>query len=135
MVFRERESDGAVHWKSMSSKLRYAFPKDGGDSSKTRFEFCKNSCNDLLYIRAIQGRTGGEVVAPELVVHVDIPFNWNEFLFHRGRSFNLKSISDAGIIAGGKESKEGRQTVFLTHWILEVRLQKNSKVTCESREK
>ena len=54
------------------------------------------------------------MLAPELMGQVAIPFNWKQFLFHRGCSFNLKSILDAALIAGGKESKEGRQTVFFT---------------------
>ena len=49
--------------------------------------------------------------ALELMGHVAIPFKWKEFVFHRGRSFDLKSILDAGLIAGAKKSKEGRQTV------------------------
>ena len=51
------------------------------------------------------------MIALEPMGHVPIPFKWKEFLFHRGYSFNLNSILDAGLIAGGKESKEGRQTV------------------------
>ena len=61
---QERESHGAVHWTSIGPKLRYAFLKDGGDtfsdnewiqniwkeSSKTRFQNCKNSCNDTFFI-------------------------------------------------------------------------------------
>ena len=76
--FQERESDRAFHWTSMSSKPRRAFLKGGRKkfsddewvdhiwkgSSKTRFLCCKNSCNDLLKIRAIQGHTGGAVSAP-----------------------------------------------------------------------
>ena len=125
MDFQERESDGACHWKSISSKLRYAFLQNGGDtfsdddwinhiSSKTRFQYCKSSCSDLLKIRAFQGHTGGEVIALELMGHVAIPFKGKEFQFHRGCSFNSMSILDAGLVAGGKESKEGRQTVFFT---------------------
>ena len=103
-IFKREKSDGAIHWKSMSSKPRYAFLKDGGDtvadddwinhvwkgSSKTRFQFCTNSCHDLLKIRVIQGHTGGEVIAPELMGHVAVPFQWKGFLFHRGCSFNMK---------------------------------------------
>ena len=29
----------------------------------TRLQYCKNSYDDLLYIRAIQGHTGGDVIA------------------------------------------------------------------------
>ena len=53
----ERDTDGAVHWKSMDPKLRKAFQKAGGQklsdsdwfqyiyegSNKTRFQYCKNS--------------------------------------------------------------------------------------------
>ena len=70
---KERESDGAVHWKSMGPKLRHAFQTGGGHtisetgwinriwkgSNKTRFQQCKKSCDALLYICALQGHTGG----------------------------------------------------------------------------
>ena len=83
----ERETDGAVHWNSMCPKLRKAFEKAGGHklsdsdwlqkiykgSNKTRFWYCKNSRDVLLYICAIQGHTGGNVIAPELMSHVAIP--------------------------------------------------------------
>ena len=93
----EREPYGAVHWKSMGPKLRQAFQKIGGHklsdsdwlqhvykgSNTTRFQYCKNSKDVLLYIRAIQGHTYGNVIAPELLGHVAIPSRWKEFLFHR----------------------------------------------------
>ena len=87
MDLQTRESDGAVHWKSMGPKLRCAFLRDGGDSfsdtdrinhiwkgsSETRFQYCKNSHNDMLDILAIQGHTGGDVIALELMGHVAVP--------------------------------------------------------------
>ena len=86
---KDRGTDGAVHWKSMGPKLRKAFQKAGGQqfsdsdwlqffykgSDKTRLQYCKNSRDVSLHIRAIQGDTGGNVVAPELVGHVAIPSN------------------------------------------------------------
>ena len=54
------------------------------------------------------------MMAPELMGHVAIPYNEKEFVFHRGCSFNIKSILVTGLIAGGRESKEGRQTIFFT---------------------
>ena len=50
------------------------------------------------------------MIAPELMGHVPIPFNWKEFVFHRGCSFNLET----GLIKGGKGTKEGRHTIFFT---------------------
>ena len=36
------------------------------------------------------------------------------FLYHVGISFTVNSILQAGLIAGGKDTKEGRQIVFFT---------------------
>ena len=55
-----------------------------------------------------------DVIAPELMGHVAVPLRWKEFLFHRGCSCNVTSILEGGLIAGGNESREGRQTVFFT---------------------
>ena len=46
--------------------------------------------------------------------HAVIPYKWKEYLFHRGCSFNCTSILQSGLIAGGRASREGRQTVFFT---------------------
>ena len=124
----ERDTDGAVHWNTISSKLMREFGSTGArgfsekdwlrhiyeGSNKTRFEYCENSKKSLMYIRAIQGHTGGNMIAPELMGHVAIPCNWKEFVLHGGCSLNIKSIVETGIIAGGRESKEGRQTIFFT---------------------
>ena len=83
-------------------------------SMKTRFQYCQNSCGTLLYIRAIQGHIGGDLIEPELMGHVAKRFKWKQFLFHRGCSFNPKSILEEGHIAGREEIREGRQTVFFT---------------------
>ena len=47
--------------------------------------------NSLLYKRAIQGHTGGELIAPELLGHV-FHTNRKEFIFHKGCSFDCASI-------------------------------------------
>ena len=124
----ERETDGAVHWNSPVPKLQGAFEKSGErrfsdtdwlqhiyqGSNKMRFQYCRNSISSLLYICVIRGHTGGNLKAPELMGHVAIPYKWKEFLFHRGCSFNVTSILTSGLIAGGRESKEGRQIIFFT---------------------
>ena len=66
-----------------------------------------------MYFRASQGHTG-EMILFEMLGHVLIPHNWKEFVFHRGSSFNLASILKAGLIAGGREVRETRHTVFFT---------------------
>ena len=43
-----------------------------------------------------------------------IPYTWKEFLYHVGRARYQYSIAVAGLVAGGTERKEGRQTIFFT---------------------
>ena len=71
----ELETDGAVHWNTINPKLLRAFGDKGArkfldkdwlqhiyeESNKTRFEYCENSKKSLMYIRAIQGHTGGRI--------------------------------------------------------------------------
>ena len=70
-------------------------------SNKRRFQYCQNSCNNLLYLRAIQRHTRGEMIPPEMLGHVLIPHMWKEFVFDRGCSFILTSILNAGIDTQG----------------------------------
>ena len=58
--------------------------------------------------------SGGATIQPELMNHVLIPYSWREFMYHRGSVYNRVSITMSGLVAGGEESKEGRQTVFFT---------------------
>ena len=44
---------------------------------------------------------------------MQIPYNWREYIHHGGSSRCRSSIVQSGLIAGGTESKGGRQTVFL----------------------
>ena len=76
-----------------------------------------NECS-FLQIRAIQGHTGGKLIKPELLGHVAVPYNWKEFIFHKGSSFECTSILKSGLVAEGRTSKDGRQTVFFATLIL-----------------
>ena len=83
-------------------------------SNKLWFQCCTNYNNVVLFLRAIQGYSGGELIAPELMNHVAFPLRWEEFQYDRGSSFILSNTLQAGLIEGGKTPKEGRQTVFFT---------------------
>ena len=68
-----------------------------------------DSNNNLLYVHAIQGHSGGELIALEL--NVAIPLRWKDY-HHVGSTSTVNSLQ-AGLIAGGKDAEEG-QTVFFT---------------------
>ena len=115
---------GAVHWNSMRPKLRNAFLKHGARTRLASTHVSWKQQDDvpvlreisefLLYILAIQGHNGGNLMAPGLFGHVAIPYEWKELLLHRGCSFNCTSILQSGLVAGGRVSRDGRQTVFFT---------------------
>ena len=46
--------------------------------------------------------------------YVMIPHTWKQFIYHVGRARDQYSIAEAGLVAGGKERKEGRHTFFFT---------------------
>ena len=71
---------------------------------------CKIAKKCWAYLRALQGHTGGTAIAPEMMGHVLLPYRWKEFLYHEGCSFDMKSILEHG----GKETKEGRRTIFFS---------------------
>ena len=48
-----------------NSRTRIGFNTFCEGSNKMRFKYCMNSQNSLLYIRVIQGHTGGNFIAPE----------------------------------------------------------------------
>ena len=124
---QERQSDAAVHWDTTRPKLLKAFAKKKKSSTRLLGErlasnsFMKEAARrgsriaripqkSLTYFRAIQGHSGGITIAPELMGHID----WKDFVFHRGCSFSFQSILENGLIAGGTQSKEGRQTISFT---------------------
>ena len=123
----ERETDGAVHWNRWFKNCGEHFRSPEGENSRTQIginTFMKEATRrgssiawipeiSYLYIRVIHGRTGN-MIALELMGHVAIPYKWKEFLFHRGCSFDVTSIRRSGLLAGGRESKEGRQTIIFT---------------------
>ena len=93
----DRQADGAIHWRLTGQKLISPLIEIGFIiSNKTRLQYCQNSCNTLLCIRAIQGHTGGDLMEPELMGRAAVPFNWIQFPLHRGCSFNLKPILEVG---------------------------------------
>ena len=64
----------------------------------------------LAYFRPIQGHSGGIPIMLELIAYTSIPYNWKEYVFHRGCSWSVQSILGSGLIPVEK----ARQAVFFT---------------------
>ena len=96
----------AIKWRKLLA-ARFA-PSNPEGSNKKRSEGCMNSKNQVTHVRAIQGHTGGSMMSPELMRHVEIPYNWKKFTFHMECSYDLNSFMDQGLIAVGREKEEDK---------------------------
>ena len=67
-----------------------------------------------VYFQALQGHSGRNPVDPTLQDNVLILDNFFEYIYHIGCAINLHSITNSGLIPGGRNSSKERQTVFFT---------------------
>ena len=74
-------------------------------SDKTRFQYCLDSIENVMYFRAIQAHSGGVLVGPQFFNYVVFPLGWKEYLYHVG-GLRVHFILQAGLIEGGKDTKE-----------------------------
>ena len=83
----------------------------GGGGQKKRFQYCSDSSGTILYLRALQGHSGRNLVDPSLQDNVIIPDGFFKYIYHVGCAINLHSITNSGLILGGQNLSK-RQTVF-----------------------
>ena len=77
----------------------------GGGNNK-RFQYCTDpSRQEILYLRALQGHSGRNLIDPSLQDNVLIPNDFFEYII------NSHSIMNSGLIPGGQNLSK-RQTVF-----------------------
>ena len=64
-----------------------------------------------MYLRALQGHSGSNLIDPTLQDNVIIQSNFFQYLYHVGCAINLHSIINSGLIFGG-QNLNNKQTVF-----------------------
>ena len=64
-----------------------------------------------MYLRAVQGHSGCNLIDPTLQDNVIIQSNFFQYIYHVGCAINLHSIINSGFIPGG-QNLSNRQTVF-----------------------
>ena len=86
-----------------------------GGGNKKIFQYCTDpSRQEILYLRALQGHSGLNLVDPSVQDNVLIQNDFFEYTYHIGCAINLHSITNSGMIPGGPNSSRERQTVFFT---------------------
>ena len=119
-----REDDGAVEFWRIKDDLQEHFQHchhwsddkwkksmAGGVGNKKRYLYCIDSSGTNLYLRALQGHSGRNLIDPTLQDNVLIPNNLFQYIYHLGCAINLHSIINSGLKPGG-QNLNNRQTVF-----------------------
>ena len=95
------------HWSDEKWKNSMA---EGGEHKK-RYQYCADSSGTTLYLRALQGHSGRNLIDPSLQDNVMILDDFFKYTYHVGCAINLKSIINSGLIPGG-QNLSNRQTVL-----------------------
>ena len=79
--------------------------------TQENFQYCADSTGTILYLRALQGHSGRNLIDPSLQDNVVIPDGFFKNIGHVGCAINLHSIINSGLMPGGQHMSN-RQTVF-----------------------
>ena len=82
-----------------------------GGGSKRRYQYCSDYLGSIIYLRALQGHSGENLIDPALQDNVLIGPGVFPYIYHVGSNFNLYSIISNGLIPGGQKLSR-RQSVF-----------------------
>ena len=121
-----REQDGAVQFYKIKFHLRdYPLPiqnwsddrwiaclaASGGP--KRRYQYCSDYLGSIIYLRALQGHSGSNLIDPTLQDNVLILPGVFPYIYHVGSNFNIPSILSNGLIPGGQKSNQKTICVLL----------------------
>ena len=120
----QREKDGAIafyrikfYLRNHSSQVQHwsddrwkACLAEGG-GSKRRYQYCSDNSGRILYLRALQGHSGNNLIDPTLQDNAVIGSGIFHYIYHIGCASNLYSVINNGLIPGGQDLSR-RQTVF-----------------------
>ena len=74
-----------------------------GGGAKRRFQYCTDDSGIIIYFRALQGRSGRNLIDLSLQDNVVIQSGFFQHIYHVGCAFNLQSIINSGLIPGGQD--------------------------------
>ena len=74
-----------------------------GGGSKRRCQYCSDNSGRILYLRALQGHSGNNLIDPTLQDNVVIGSGIFHYIYHIGFAFNLHSIINNGLAPGGQD--------------------------------
>ena len=84
-----------------------------GGRSKRRYQYCSDNSGTILYLRALQGHTGSNLIDPMLQDYVVIGTGIFPYIYHVGCAFNLHCIINNGLIPGSQNLSRRQKVFFL----------------------
>ena len=106
-----REEDGSIQFYKIKFHLRdYHLPIQNwsddrwiaclaaGGGSKRRYQYCSDNLGSIIYLRALQGHSGSNLIDPALQDNVLIGPGIFPYIYHVGSNFNLHAIISNGLI-------------------------------------
>ena len=108
---KKRQSDSTAYWSDDMKKdfvnaphwsiEKWKSSMAGGGGNKKRFQYCTDpSGEEILYLRALQGRSGRNPIDPTLQDSVMILDDFFKYIYHVGCAINLHSIINSRLIPG-----------------------------------
>ena len=122
----QREGDGAIEINKMKFHLRnhhsqmHNWSDDrweaclaAGGGSKRRYQYCSDNLGSIIYLRALQGHSGSNLIDPTLQDNVLIGPGIFSYIYQVGSNFNLHSIVSNGLILGAQDLSRRQSVLFL----------------------
>ena len=124
----QREDDGPIQFWRIKFHLRNQIPQNqywsdarwkvclaAGGGSKRRYQYCSDIPGTFLYLRALQGHSGRNLIDPLLQDNVIIQRGLFQHIYHIGCALNLHSIINNGLIPGGQDSSRRQNSILLAY--------------------
>ena len=104
----QREEDGAIEFCKIKNLRNHSQIQNwsddrwkacwaAGGGSKRRYQYCSDNLGTVLYLRALQGHSGSNLIDPTLQDNVLIGTGIFPNIYHVGCTFNLHSMINIGI--------------------------------------
>ena len=125
----QREDDGAIQFWRIKFHLRNQFSEvqhwsderwksclAAGGGSKRRYQYCSDNSGIILYLRALQGYSGRNLIDPMLQDNVTIQRGFFHHIYHIGCAFSSSLCHQQWIDTWRSGFKQKTNSILLAHW-------------------
>ena len=121
----QREDDGAVQFWRIKGNLQSQFPQNqywsddrwkaclaAGGGAKRRYQYCTDDPGIIVYLRALQGHSGSNVIDPSLRDNMVIQSGFFQYIYHMGCAFKSSFYHQQWIDTWRSEFKQETDSIL-----------------------